>query len=115
MTCPKCRVTMKEVKGHVFHKQRKWDARSARGCGSRSRRGSAKTHGYLAQAWKTRPKGLPYSPKQRMLGPAATATYWRPSSRNVIGPAFIRTLVGKLQSSFPSRASTAANPPFGLP
>jgi hypothetical protein len=24
MTCGKCRVAMKEVKGHVFHKQRKW-------------------------------------------------------------------------------------------
>jgi hypothetical protein len=24
MTCRKCRVPMKEVKGHLFHKQRKW-------------------------------------------------------------------------------------------
>ena len=24
MTCKKCKVAMKERKGHLFHKQRKW-------------------------------------------------------------------------------------------
>jgi len=24
MTCKKCKVTMKELKGHIFHKKRKW-------------------------------------------------------------------------------------------
>ena len=24
VTCRKCRVPMKELKGHIFHKQRKW-------------------------------------------------------------------------------------------
>jgi hypothetical protein len=24
VTCQKCRVPMKELKGHIFHKQRKW-------------------------------------------------------------------------------------------
>jgi len=24
MTCPKCKVPMKEVKGHIYHRQRKW-------------------------------------------------------------------------------------------
>ena len=24
MTCKKCRVQMKELKGHIFHKKRKW-------------------------------------------------------------------------------------------
>jgi len=24
VTCRKCRVPMKEVKGHIFHKKRKW-------------------------------------------------------------------------------------------
>jgi transposase-like protein len=24
VTCPKCKVPMMEVKGHVYHKQRKW-------------------------------------------------------------------------------------------
>ena len=24
MTCKKCKVTMKELKGHIFHGKRKW-------------------------------------------------------------------------------------------
>jgi hypothetical protein len=24
VTCRKCKVPMKEVKGHIYHKQRKW-------------------------------------------------------------------------------------------
>jgi hypothetical protein len=24
MTCKRCKVTMKELKGHIFHKKRKW-------------------------------------------------------------------------------------------
>lgn len=24
MTCKRCRVQMKELKGHIYHKQRKW-------------------------------------------------------------------------------------------
>jgi hypothetical protein len=24
MTCKKCRVQMKELKGHIYHKKRKW-------------------------------------------------------------------------------------------
>jgi hypothetical protein len=24
VTCPKCKVPMKEVKGHIYHRQRKW-------------------------------------------------------------------------------------------
>ena len=56
-----------------------------------------------------------YKPKQRMLGPAATATYCLPFTLKVIGEAFIRTLVGKCQSVLPERASTASKPPLGLP
>ena len=24
MTCPRCKIAMEEVRGHVFHKKRKW-------------------------------------------------------------------------------------------
>jgi hypothetical protein len=33
-------------------------------------------------------------PKHRMLAPAATAIYWFPPTLNVMGDAFIKTLVG---------------------
>jgi len=56
-----------------------------------------------------------HNPKQRIFGPAATATYCFPRTLKVIGEAFIRTLVGKCQSVFPKRWSTASNPPLGLP
>ena len=48
-------------------------------------------------------------------GPAATATYWLPPKLNVMGEAFMRTLVGNCHSVLPFRWSTAANPPFGWP
>jgi hypothetical protein len=25
MTCRKCKVPMKELKGHIYHKKRKWE------------------------------------------------------------------------------------------
>jgi hypothetical protein len=30
MTCKKCKVTMKELKGHIFHKKRKWQCPQCR-------------------------------------------------------------------------------------
>jgi transposase-like protein len=24
VTCPRCKLPMKELKGHIYHKQRKW-------------------------------------------------------------------------------------------
>ena len=30
MTCKKCGVAMKEVKGHIFHGQRKWECPQCR-------------------------------------------------------------------------------------
>jgi len=35
-----------------------------------------------------------HSPKHRMLAPAATAIYWFSPTLNVMGDAFIKTLVG---------------------
>jgi hypothetical protein len=45
-------------------------------------------------------------PKQRIIGPAATATYCLPPTKKVIGGAFIRTFVGKRQ-----RGLRPADPP----
>ena len=50
-----------------------------------------------------------------MFGPAATATYCLPPTVNVMGEAFMRTLVGNCQSVLPLRWSTAAKPPLGWP
>ena len=44
-----------------------------------------------------------HRPKQRIFGPAATATYCLPPNVNVIGEAFMRTLVGNCQSVLPFR------------
>ncbi len=58
---------------------------------------------------------LSHNPKHKIFGPAATATYCFPPTSNVIGEAFIRTFVSNRHSIFPSRSSTASNPPFGFP
>ena len=44
-----------------------------------------------------------HRPKQRIFGPAATATYCLPPTVKVIGEAFIRTLVGNSHSALPLR------------
>lgn len=42
-------------------------------------------------------------PKQRIFGPAATAMNCLPPAVKVMGEAFMRTLVGKVQSVLPVR------------
>jgi hypothetical protein len=74
--------------------------------------------GYFLAAigdWLRGARASAHNPKHKMFGPAATATYCFPPNSNVIGDAFIRTLVSNRHSNFPSRSSTASNPPFGLP
>ena len=41
-------------------------------------------------------------PKHRMFAPAATAIYWFSPTLNVMGDAFIKTLVGNRKRVFPS-------------
>jgi hypothetical protein len=41
-----------------------------------------------------------HSPKQRIFGPAATATYWFPPTAKVMGEAFMRTLVENARAFF---------------
>lgn len=55
------------------------------------------------------------SPKDRMLAPAAMAMNCFPPTAYVIGDALIPSVVGKCQSGFPSRASTATTAPLGSP
>ena len=71
----------------------------------------------LSSAAARRPVGAvpAYNPKHKIFGPAATATYCFPLTSNVIGDAFIRTFVSNRHSIFPSRSSTASNPPVGFP
>jgi len=57
----------------------------------------------VAHGWRSLAGPKLQRPKQRMLGPAATATYWRPAAMKVMGDAFMRTLVGNCQSFSPLR------------
>ena len=45
MTCKKCKVTMKELKGHLFHKQRKWQCPQCSKVKMQKPKSEKETHG----------------------------------------------------------------------